>query len=112
MTIGNWHGDKFVPSKGYTEQLAEKDAEIERLRDERDEAIKHIERLRAALADIRDIVHERSEGVVMAAVSAHRIAEAALTHEQSAPAARPACNGNCRFPKCRGVGGHPDECYW
>lgn len=25
---------------------------------------------------------------------------------------RPACNGNCRFPRCRGVGGNPDSCYW
>lgn len=54
------------------------DADNERLRGERDEACKHIERLRAALSDIRDVVHERSEGVVMAAVSAHRIAVKAL----------------------------------
>lgn len=25
---------------------------------------------------------------------------------------RPICEGNCRFPNCKGTGKSPDECFW
>lgn len=96
MTIGNVNSDgKFVPAKGYTETIAEKDAEIGRLR--------------AALLDIAAIENEQYGPDWEEIDRARGIANAALGDVQQAPPKWPAgclkpnsCarNMGCMYLKC------------